>query len=291
MSALAGLLPLGLAFIMFALGLKLSGEDFRRVLTHPAPVLLGLVAQIVLLPLTAFAITRLFELEPAMAVGLMILAACPGGVSAAMITHLARGDTCLSITLTALTSLLSFVTVPLIVGLSLAHFLGQTGDVGYPVGQGVVGLFLITLLPVAAGVFVHHAGWLSQPQIRFMSAGATVVFALIVVATFVTEWSSITLHFAAVGAAILLLNGLTMATGAAIGALGRLPSDGRVALAVECGIQNSALGITVAVSLLAQPALAIPSVIYAFLMNLTALVLILVRRLKPDHAGRQALGS
>ncbi len=291
MSTLASLLPIGLAFIMFALGLKLSGEDFRRVLTHPLPVLLGLVAQIVLLPLTAFAITILFDLEPAMAVGLMILAACPGGVSAAMITHLARGDTCLSITLTALTSLLSFVTVPLIVGLSLAHFLGQTGGVGYPIAQGVVGLFLITLLPVAAGVFVHHAGWLSEGLSRFLSAGATVVFALIVVATFVTEWPSITLHFAAVGGAILLLNGLTMATGAAIGALGRLPSDGRVALSVECGIQNSALGITVAVSLLAQPALAVPSVIYAFLMNLTALVLILTRRLKPGHAGHQVLGS
>ncbi len=291
MTALASLLPLGLAFIMFSLGLKLSGEDFRRVLTHPLPVALGLLAQLLLLPLTAFAITRVFDLEPVMAVGLMILAACPGGVSAAMITHLARGDTCLSITLTALTSLLSFVTVPLIVGLSLAHFLGQSGEVGYPVGQGVVGLFLITLLPVAVGVFVHQAGWLGEGAKRFLSSAATVVFALIVIATFVTEWPSITQHFAAVGAAILLLNALTMATGAAIGVVGRLPGDGRVALAVECGIQNSALGITVAVSLLAQPALAVPSVIYAFLMNMTALALILARQLQLGRGGRQALSS
>jgi BASS family bile acid:Na+ symporter len=290
-TALASLLPLGLAFIMFSLGLKLSGEDFRRVLTHPLPVALGLLAQLLLLPLTAFAITRVFDLEPVMAVGLMILAACPGGVSAAMITHLARGDTCLSITLTALTSLLSFVTVPLIVGLSLAHFLGQSGEVGYPVGQGVVGLFLITLLPVAVGVFVHQAGWLGEGAKRFLSSAATVVFALIVIATFVTEWPSITQHFAAVGAAILLLNALTMATGAAIGVVGRLPGDGRVALAVECGIQNSALGITVAVSLLAQPALAVPSVIYAFLMNMTALALILARQLQLGRGGRQALSS
>jgi BASS family bile acid:Na+ symporter len=290
-SALASLLPLGLAFIMFALGLKLSAEDFRRVLTQPLPVAMGLVAQIVLLPLTAFAITIVFDLEPALAVGLMILAACPGGVSAAMITHLARGDTCLSITLTALTSLLSFVTVPLIVGLSLVHFLGQTGKVGYPVGQGVVGLFLITLLPVTAGVFVHRAGWLGDRSKRFLSSAATLVFALIVIATFVTEWPSITRHFAAVGAAILMLNVLTMATGAAIGTLGRLPADGRVALAVECGIQNSALGITVAVSLLARPELAVPSVIYAFLMNVTALVLILGRQLQLGRVGHQAIGS
>ena len=291
MTVLASLLPVGLAFIMFALGLKLSIDDFRRVLTHPLPVGLGLAAQTLLLPLTAFAITVLFGLGPEMAVGLMILAACPGGVSAAMITYLARGDTCLSITLTALTSLLSFVTVPLIVGLSLLYFLGTSAGVGYPLGQGIVGLFLITLMPVAAGVAVHHAGWLSEGVARILSACATVVFLLIVIATFVTEWPSITRHFAAVGGAILLLNLVTMATGAAIGVLGRLPADGRIALAVECGIQNSALGITVAVSMLGQPALAVPSVIYAFLMNVSALTLIIVRQLQGGRADRQAVSS
>jgi BASS family bile acid:Na+ symporter len=289
MNALAALLPLGLAFIMFSLGLRLSTDDFRRVLSHPAPVALGLLAQIVLLPLTALAIARVFDLEPALAVGLMILAACPGGVSAAMITHLARGDTCLSITLTALTSLLSFLTVPLIVGLSLAHFLDQSGHVAYPVGQGVVGLFLITLLPVAVGVYVNRSGRISARMRHAIGTAATSVFALIVIATFVTEWASITRHFAAIGGAILLLNVLTMATGAAIGAAGRLPADGRVALAVECGIQNSALGITVAVSLLAQPALAVPSVIYAFLMNGTALALILARRVQVGGARAEAV--
>ncbi len=291
MNSLAGFLPAGLAFIMFALGLKLAVGDFRRVLTHPVPVGLGLLAQTVLLPLTAFGTTVLFGLGPVMAVGLMILAACPGGVSAAMITHLARGDTCLSITLTALTSLLSFVTVPLIVGLSLSHFLGRSASVEYPVGQGIGGLFLITLLPVAAGVLVHHAGWLSERVSRILSGSATLVFLLIVVATFVTEWPSITLHFAAVGGAILLLNLVTMATGAAIGLVGRLPSDGRIALAVECGIQNSALGITVAVSMLGQPALAVPSVIYAFLMNITALTLIVVRRVQGSRVAHPVVRS
>lgn len=291
MTALAGLLPFGLAFIMFALGLELSGEDVRRVLRHPVAVALGLFAQIVLLPLTALALAFAFELAPEMAVGLMILAACPGGVSAAMITHLARGDTFLSITLTALTSLFSFVTVPLIVGLSLAYFLGRTGDIGYPVGQGVVGLFLITLLPVIAGMSVRRSGRLGRRASKVVGKAATLVFALIVVATFVTEWPSITQHFAAVGGAILLLNVLTMGTGAAIGALGRLPGDSRVALAVECGIQNSALGITVAVSLLGQPALAVPSVIYAFLMNASALVLISIRRLRPGRIGSPVSSS
>ena len=274
------LLPAGLAFIMFALGLKLSIVDFRRVFTYPVAVGLGLLAQTLLLPLTAFGIAVLFDLEPETAVGLMILAACPGGVTAAMITDLSRGDTCLSITLTACTSLLSFVTVPIIVGLSLAHFLGAAAPVDYPMGQAIGSLFLITLVPVAAGVLFNHYGWLLPAAAKIIGRLATAVFLAIVFVTFFTEWPSITAHFTTVGPAILALNVATMATGALLGFAGRLPTAGRIALAVECGIQNSALGITVAVSLLSVSGLAVPSVIYAFLMNITALALVIVRQLQ-----------
>lgn len=274
------LLPAGLAFIMFALGLKLSIVDFRRVFTYPVAVGLGLLAQTLLLPLTAFGITVLFDLEPETAVGLMILAACPGGVTAAMITDLSRGDTCLSITLTACTSLLSFVTVPIIVGLSLAHFLGAAAPVDYPMGQAIGSLFLITLVPVAAGVLFNHYRWLLPAAAKMIGGLATAVFLAIVFVTFFTEWPSITAHFTTVGPAILVLNVATMATGALLGVAGRLPTAGRIALAVECGIQNSALGITVAVSLLSVSGLAVPSVIYAFLMNITALALVIVRQLQ-----------
>jgi BASS family bile acid:Na+ symporter len=274
------LLPAGLAFIMFALGLKLSVADFRRVLTYPVAVGLGLIAQTLLLPLTAFGITALFDLQPQTAVGLMILAACPGGVTAAMLTELSRGDTCLSITLTACTSLLSFISVPIIVGFSLQHFLGQAAPVDYPMGQAIGRLFLITLVPVAAGLLFNQAGWLTPAVARVIGRLATAVFLMIVFVTFFTEWPSITAHFATVGPAILLLNVTTMATGALLGVVGRLPTAGRIALAVECGIQNSALGITVAVSLLSVSGLAVPSVIYAFLMNMTALALVIVRQLQ-----------
>ena len=282
------LLPAGLAFIMFALGLKLSVADFRRTLTYPVAVSLGLVAQTLLLPLTAFGIAKLFGLAPETAVGLMILAACPGGVTAAMITDLSRGDTCLSITLTACTSLLSFFTVPIIVGFSLVHFLGQSAPVDYPMGQAVGGLFLITLVPVSAGLLLNEAGWLTPAIAKAIGRLASIIFLVIVFVTFFTEWPNITEHFAAVGPAILMLNVTTMATGALLGLAGRLPAAGRVALAVECGIQNSALGITVAVSLLSLSGLAVPSVIYAFLMNITALALIIVRQLQ---VGRAAVTS
>ena len=265
---------------MFALGLKLSTADFRRVFAYPVAVTLGLIAQTLLLPLTAFGISTFFSLAPETAVGLMILAACPGGVTAAMITDLSRGDTCLSITLTACTSLLSFITVPIIVGLSLAHFLGAAAPVNYPMGQAIGSLFLITLVPVAAGLLFNQAGWLTPVISGMVGRLATAVFLTIVFVTFFTEWPSITSHFTAVGPAILMLNVTTMATGALLGVVGRLPVAGRIALAVECGIQNSALGITVAVSLLSVSGLAVPSVIYAFLMNITALALIVVRQLQ-----------
>ena len=258
---LSTLLPAGLAFIMFALGLKLRAADFRRVFAYPVAVGLGLLSQTLLLPLTAFGISTLFGLAPETAVGLMILAACPGGVTAAMITDLSRGDTCLSITLTAFTSLLSFITVPIIVGLSLAHFLGEAAPVDYPMGQAIGSLFLITLVPVAAGLLFNQAGWLTPAVAKTIRRLATVVFLAIVFVTFFTEWPNITAHFTTVG---------------------------RIALAVECGIQNSALGITVAVSLLSVSGLAVPSVIYAFLMNITALALIIIRQLQ---AGRAAVAT
>ena len=278
------LLPAGLAFIMFALGLKLSFSDFRRVFTYPVAVGLGLAAQTLLLPLTAFGIASLFQLEPEAAVGLMILSACPGGVTAAMITDLSRGDTCLSITLTALTTVLSFVTVPIIVGLSLDYFLVQAVTVEFPVGLAVGNLFLITLVPVTLGLLANQARWLAPAAAAVVHKLATVVFLLIVFATFFSEWTNIATHIMTIGPAILLLNLVTMATGALLGVAGRLPVTGRIALAVECGIQNSALGITVAVSLLQISGLAIPSVIYAFLMNITALALIAIRQLQVSRS-------
>jgi BASS family bile acid:Na+ symporter len=278
------LLPAGLAFIMFALGLKLSVADFGRVMAYPLAVGLGLIAQTVLLPLTAFGLTLLFDLAPQTAVGLMILAACPGGVTAAMITELSRGDTCLSITLTACTSLLSFVTVPIIVGFSLQHFLGHAAGFDFPVGQAIGSLFLITIVPVAAGLFLNEAGWLTSRVTKIIGKLATAVFLMIVFLTFFTEWPSITAHISTIGPVILLLNVITMATGALLGVAGRLPGAGRIALAVECGIQNSALGITVAVSLVSISQLAVPSVIYAFLMNITALALVVFRQLQASRA-------
>lgn len=273
-----GLLPVALAFIMFSLGLGLKLDDFRRVLACSSAIGLGLIAQTLLLPVTAWLIATTLGLAPEAAVGLMILAACPGGVTAGMVTHLARGETALSISLTALTSMIAFVSVPLIVSGSLVHFMGDAAIVHLPVGKTVGGLFLITLLPVGLGLWLNEAGRLSPRTAVMIHRMATGLFILIVLWTFATQWPAMSRHFPSVGPAALLLNLITMTTGAALGRLVRLDTPGRVALALECGMQNSALGIALAVSILDIPALAVPSVIYALLMNVTAFTVIAIRR-------------
>jgi len=273
------LLPLGLAFIMFSLGLGLKVGDFRQVLRRPGAIAIGLLAQMLLLPLTAAAIALWLELPGEWAVGLMILAACPGGVTAGIVTRLALGETALSISLTVLTSLLAFVSVPLIVGASLSYFGTEAMEVSLPLGQTAGGLLLVTLLPVTLGLWSSERGVFAGHAQGLIHRGATWVFVLIVLFTFFDQWSAISDHFAQVGLASLLLNLITMGSGAVLGGLLGLPAASRVALAMECGIQNSALGITLAVTVLAAPQLAVPSVIYALLMNATAFGVIGYRRL------------
>jgi BASS family bile acid:Na+ symporter len=272
------LLPLGLAFIMFSLGLGLGLADFRRAFARPRAVLLGLLAQMVLLPLTALLIALSLDLSPTASVGLMILAASPGGVTAGIVTFLARGETALSISLSALTSLLAFISVPLIVGGSLRLFLDDASAVPLPVGQLVGGLVVVTLVPVALGLWLSESGRVGAKARSIVQRLATAVFAAIVIFTFVHEWDAIVTYLPILGPACLLLNIVTMTTGAALGRAAGLTPGGQVALSMECGIQNSALGITLALSLLQQPELAVPSVIYAVVMNLTAVSVILWRR-------------
>ena len=273
------LLPLGLAFIMFSLGLGLRLEDFRRVLHRPGVLAVGLLAQMVLLPLSAAAIALLLRLPAEWAIGLMVLAACPGGVTAGMVTRLALGETALSISLTLLTSLLAFVSVPLVVSLSLSYFGAESMSIRLPVLQTAGTLVLVTLLPLSLGLWLSERRIMGESVRKMVHQAATLVFVLIVLFTFIDQWAAIRDHFTDIGLASLLLNLGTMATGALLGMLLTLPTASRVALAMECGIQNSALGITLAVSVLAMPMLAVPSVVYALLMNLTAFAVIGYRRM------------
>jgi BASS family bile acid:Na+ symporter len=274
-SIVGTLLPLGLAFIMFAVGVTLVPADFTRLLTQPRAVVAGLIGQLLLLPLFAWWLAVAWQLPPEMAVGLVILGACPGGASSALITHLARGSAALSVTLTAITSVVALASMPIVVQLGLRHFMGDAAQIEFSIGRLVRGVFIITTVPVILGMLLR--AWRPSLADRIQGAlgkVATGLFVLIVIATFMSQREALLANFATVGPAAASLNAAVMAAGIALGLAFRLSRPDSIAIASECGLQNAALGIFVATTLLATPQLAVPSVVYALIMNLGAFALI-----------------
>ena len=266
------LLPLALAFIMFSLGLGLVPGDFLRVVTHPKAIGIGLLGQVLLMPLLGFSVALGFGLPPLLAAGTLLLAACPGGVSSGLLTRLAGGDVALSISLTALSSLLALITLPLISELTLSYFLAQQTAVNIPVLGMIRGIFILTTVPVATGLALRH--WQAERVRRiepFAGRIATGFFVLIVIATFINQRESILANLGQIGAAMMVLNVAVMTLGFVLAGVTELSRPGRIAVAMECGLQNAALGIFVATVVLREPGLAAPSVVYALLMNAGAI--------------------
>ena len=264
------LLPLALGVIMFGLGLGLTVDDFRRVARYPRAVLLGLFLQTGVLPWVAFALALLFRLSPELAVGLMLLAASPGGATANIYSHLAHGDVALNITLTAINSLLCLATLPVILNLSLGYFLGAGQYVAPPV-QKIVEVAVIIVMPVAIGMAVRRfapgfAARMEKP-VRLLSV---LVLALLIVAAVVQAWSTLLAWFAVVGLACLLFNLASMGAGYAAPLALRLPRRQAVAIAMEIGIHNGTLAIFIALSVLGNAAMSVPAAVYSLLMFFTA---------------------
>jgi BASS family bile acid:Na+ symporter len=262
------LLPLGLAVIMGALGLTLTRADFRRVLVQPRGVLIGLVNLFFISPLLAFAAAELFGLDPVLAVGLVILGASPGGVLANLMTHLARGETALSVTMTALSSVAAVATVPVYLTLAVHHF---DADVGTHVSMlSTVGrVFAITIIPLSIGMTYRarrpdHAASL-EPRLK---RAALIAFVGIVAAAVITEWDKLTESFTVVAPAALTLNLAAMSISFTVAHLARLPDRQSTAIAMELGLHNSTITIAVATSITTE--LAIPAAVYSVFMWLTA---------------------
>jgi len=264
------LLPLALGVIMLGLGLGLTPDDFRRVARYPRAVLVGLFLQTGVLPWVALGLALLFHLPPELAVGLMLLAASPGGATANIYSHLAHGDVALNITLTAINSLLCLLTLPVILNLSLEFFLGAGQYVPPPVRK-IVEVAVIILLPVALGMAVRgfaptFAARMEKP-IRLLSV---LVLALLVVAAIVQAWSTLVAWFAVVGLACLLFNLASMGAGYAAPLAIRLPRKQAIAIAMEIGIHNGTLAIYVALNVLGNAAMSIPAAVYSLMMFITA---------------------
>ncbi len=266
------LLPLALSVIMLGLGLSLTLNDFRRVAKTPRAIVVGLVCQSLLLPLGCYFIVRGFHMTGALAVGLMLLAASPGGAAANLFSHLARGDVALNITLTAVNCVLSLVTLPLIVGFSLATFIGEERTVSLGFTK-VLQVFAIVLVPVALGMIVRarretFAKSLDKP----VRTTAFVFLVLIIVASIVKERARLPGYFVQVGSAALAFNLLSLAVGYFVPRLFRVEKRQAVAIGMEIGVHNAMLAIAIAASplMLDNVQMAVPSAIYSVIAFFTA---------------------
>jgi BASS family bile acid:Na+ symporter len=263
------LLPIALAVIMFSLGMSLTVDDFRRVAVYPRGISIGIVNLAILSPLLAFGIAELFDLEPAMAVGLVLLGASPGGTMANLLTHLARGDTALSISITGISSVASAITVPLFLTLSIDHF----GAVGFEDDVSMLGVvarvLAITVVPLALGMRLRarRPSRIAEIQPRFQRI-AFILFLGIVVGVVIAENERVFDNLDAVLAAAVALNLAAMAISFTIARLARLDDRQSTAIAIELGVHNTALAIAVAATI--DTELTIPAAVYASFMFVSA---------------------
>ncbi len=265
-------LPAALGIIMLGLGLSLTLADFARVVKFPKPVLIGLACQLLLLPLACFFLAKAFGLAPALAVGLMLLAASPGGTTANLYSHMAHGDVAMNITLTAVNSVIAILTMPLIVNLSLMYFMA--GDQAIPLQFAkVVQVFAIVLGPVAIGMWLRSRfpGFAERMQkpVKIVSA---LFLLLIILLAMAKDWRTFVDYAPSVGGAALAFNLLSMAVGYCVPRLLKLNLRQAIAIAMEIGIHNGTLAIALALSpaLLNNPTMAIPAAIYSLIMFITA---------------------
>lgn len=269
------LLPVALFVIMLGVGMTLRVQDFRQVLKRPRALLTGLAAQFLLLPCLGFMLVTLLQLPPLLAVGLMILTFAPGGATSNMLTLLCRGDTALSVSLTALSSLLTPLTLPLLTLLALNHWQAERLLPPFPVGEAVLKLLLITLLPVLLGMWVsarrQGIGPYARRAVKLM---ALVFMVAVVLGIVLSNRERLPALIALVGPAALLLALLAMSAGYLLARLMRLEESQQIALSIEVGIQNAGTALLVTSGLLQSPEMSASALIYGVLMQVPALLLV-----------------
>ncbi|MGW8991646.1 bile acid:sodium symporter family protein [Streptomyces zhihengii] len=266
------LLPAALALIMLGLGLSLTVADFRRVAQYPVPVAVALVCQIVVLPAVCLGLVLLFDLPAVLAVGMMLLAASPGGTTANLYSHLFGGDVALNITLTAVNSVLAVFTMPIVTNLSLAYFADGDTALGLRFDK-TLQVFAVVLVPVAVGMlvrarFTEFAERMAKP-VKVLSA---VILLLVIAGAVAKEAEFLRSYLADVGLITFVFSVLSLAVGYGAARLARADHGQAVASCMEIGLHNSTLAITFAVSpaLLNSSEMAVPAAVYGVLMFFTA---------------------
>ena len=273
------LLPLGLVFIMFSLGMGLTVLDFKRVFAYPRAFIAGLICHFILLPLVGFVLVKAFGITGTLAVGFMIIAACPTGTTSNLLTYFARGDVALALSFTAFAGLASIVTVPLIVGASVAHFTAEARAVPFPVGQTMAQIFVIMGVPVLAGMLVRAKAttfalrW--QPRLGILSA---VVFVAIIAVAVVRNWPLFRAHTAAIAPLVLAMSAAMLALGYGLARALRADRRQSVTVAIESSVQNATLAIVIGSTIMKDETLVVPGAIYGLMMYVTSVAFVFVAR-------------
>ncbi len=269
------ILPLALAFIMFALGLGLTGADFFRVIKRPRDFFVGTFSQIILLPIIAFILVKLWPISPELAIGVMIIAAAPGGVTSNILTSFARGDVALSISLTAIISLLSVITVPFIILTSLTLIENSGLDLNISLTNMAINMFLIVTVPVIIGMmfrkFASNVAIKFEPIAKKISA---VLFVIVLLGAILAEKDNVVSYFAQAGLITLALNVVMMIVAYYIAQLLASGTQQKKCITIECGLQNGTLAIFVATSIFGGGIYVIPAATYSLIMFVTSLIFV-----------------
>jgi BASS family bile acid:Na+ symporter len=273
------LLPLGLMFIMFSLGMGLTLLDFKRVFTYPGAFLAGIVCHFILLPLVGFAVVKLFGITGTLAVGFMIIAACPTGTTSNLLTYFARGDVALALSFTAFAGLVSIVTVPLIVGAAVAHFTAEARAVPFPVGQTMAQIFVVMGVPVIAGMLVRaKAAAFAQAWQPMLGTVSAVVFVAIIAVSVARNWPLFQQHTAAIAPLVIAINVVMLALGYGLARAFRADRRQAVTVAIESSVQNATLAIVIGSTILRDETLIVPGAIYGVMMYFTCIAFVFIAR-------------
>ena len=272
-------IPFCLAMIMFSMGLSLQWIDFKRLLDTPKAIMLGLGCQIILLPVLAWLVAWLTDLGPILTAGLILIALCPGGVTSNLACHLARGNSALSISLTALSSVITVFSLPLVFTVLASNTAVLDQSFALPLLATVQKLASLTLLPVAAGMLLRHFFpiWVVRLQGK-ITAIAALSFCLVIGSVWYQQWDNIYYSAALTAAAVLLLNGSSLFTGWGMAKLLGLDQRDRITISLEVGLQNSALAVVVAITMIGNAELAIPATVYSVVMICSAICAIIISR-------------
>ncbi len=268
-------LPISLAIIMFGMGLTLVVGDFGRLFSYPKAVIVGLCNQLIFLPLIGFSIILLFDLSSSMAIGIMILALCPGGPTSNLITQVARGNIGLSVTLTALASLITVFTIPIILSKAITYFTGETGVViELPIVQTMLQILVITVIPVSIGMVIRkkNEGFALRME-KPMRTASTVLFVIIFLLVMIANKDLIVEAMKEVGLATLLLNLSTMALGYITARAFRIKGKSQISITIESGIQNGTLAFVIATTILNNVEMGLPTGAYSIWMFITGGIL------------------